>query len=457
MRSTNWKRVIPALSGMIGNGGIGAAQQGQSRDLRIAFFSPPLSSHLQAMGALAAALAERGHQSFFVGHPDLADGMPASLTLIPLDPRLCDWTPESVIRTTRRPALPLGVLSTVRDMAAMTRSLASQAPGLLRQHAIEAVVTDQMEAGGALAAEHLGLPFVSVAAAAPINREPLVPLPVLEWPYEASEKAAKRNKTGERIADWLTARHDRTIARCALELGCEPKTRLSDCLSPLAQISQLTRSFDFPRQHLPDGFHYVGPLRGETIDFSTEPMPEIPGDRPFVFASLGTLQGHRLRLFQRITRACHSLGMRVMIAHCGGLNAAQAASLSADWVVDRVDQQAALQQADLVITHAGLNTVVDALAASVPMLCIPHSFDQPGMAARVRHAGVGEVVSPHATQRAIAAALNRLIQNQARYRAAARPLAQDIASAGGAVRAAALIEAAFLGAHPVLRDRREAA
>jgi zeaxanthin glucosyltransferase len=425
--------------------------------LRIAFFSPPLSSHLQAMGALAAALAERGHQSFYVGHPDLAGSLPESLSLIPLDPDQCDWTPASVVRTTRRPALPLGILRTVHDMTAMTRTLVAQAPGLLRQHGIEAVVTDQMEAGGALVAEHLGLPFVSVAAAAPINREPLVPLPVLDWPYEATEKAAKRNKVGERVADWLTSQHDRAIAQCAADLGCKPKARLSDCLSPLAQISQLTKSFDFPRQHLAGGFHHVGPLRRQDADPQSEPMPEISRDRPFVFASLGTLQGHRLRLFQRITRACHSLGMQVMIAHCGGLNAAQAQSLPADWVVNRVDQRAALQRADIVITHAGLNTVVDALGAAVPMLCIPLAFDQPGMAARVRHAGVGEVVSKHAAQRTIAAALDKLIQNHAAYQAAARPLAQDLATAGGANRAGALIEAAFLTARPAARDRREAA
>jgi zeaxanthin glucosyltransferase len=425
--------------------------------LRIAFFSPPLSSHLHAMGALAAALNERDHQSFLVGHPDLAGSLSESLSLIPLDPHRCDWTPASIVRTTRRPALPLGVLRTVRDMAAMTRDLAAQAPCLMREHGIEAVVTDQMEAGGALVAEHLGLPFVSLAAAAPINREPLVPLPVLDWPYEASEKAAKRNKVGERVADWLTLQHDRAIARCAAELGCKPKARLSDCLSPLAQISQLTKSFDFPRQHLASGFHYVGPLRRQTADLNAEPMPLISQDRPFVFASLGTLQGHRLRLFDRITRACHSLGMQVMIAHCGGLNPAQAQSLSADWVVDRVDQQAAIRQADIVITHAGLNTVVDALTATVPMLCIPHAFDQPGMAARVRHAGVGEVVSQHASRRTIEAALAKLIANHARYQTAARPLAEDIAAAGGAERAATLVEAAFLGAEPVSRDTREAA
>lgn len=408
------------------------------------------------MGALAEALALRGHQCFFVGHPDLAGVLPNSLTLIALDARRCSWSPASVIRNTRRPALPFGIRRTVADMAAITRSLADQAPALLRQHGIEAVVTDQMEAGGALVAEHLALPFVSIAVAAPINREPLVPLPVLDWPYEASEAAAKRNEVGARIADWLTARHERAIAESAAELGCKPKARLVDCLSPLAQISQLTLGFDFPRQHLPDTFHYVGMLR-QSSPSRVQPMPSIPADRPFVFASLGTLQGHRLALFQRIARACRRLDVQLMIAHCGGLSETQAQSLDADWVVNRVDQQAALARADVVITHAGLNTVVDALAASVPMLCIPLAFDQPGMAARVRHAGVGEIVSSRAFHATIAAALDTLLKNRARYQAAAQPLARQLAEAGGAERAARLIEQAIAPGHPVDAASREAA
>ncbi|MBS9719091.1 glycosyltransferase family 1 protein [Tianweitania sp. BSSL-BM11] len=424
--------------------------------MRIAFFSPGLSSHLQAMGALGATLVERGHQCFYVGHPDLAADLPQSLELIALDPARCSWSPASVIRNTRRPSLPLGIRRTVADMAAITRSLCSQAPALLRQHGIEAVVCDQMEAGGALVAEHLGLPFVSLAVAAPINREPLVPLPVLDWPYENSEAAIKRNAVGERIADWLTLRHDHAIADCAAQLGCSPKPRLVDCLSPLAQISQLVEGFDFPRLHRPDTFSYIGALRQQQPVPLTQAMPQIARDRPFVFASLGTLQGHRFNLFQRIARACRTLDVQLMIAHCGGLSPAQAGRLDADWVVNRVDQKTALARADVVITHAGLNTVVDALTAGVPMLCIPLAFDQPGMAARVRHAGVGEIVSKRASPKVIATALNILLAASSQYKAAAQPLAKDFASAGGARRAAVLIEQAFTQDAPV-QSRSQAA
>jgi len=425
--------------------------------LRIAFFSPPFFSHLQAMDAIAEQLAARGHEAFLVAHPDLAEQIPSSLRLLPLDAQRCQWSPATCLRHARQPAFPFGVRRTISDMVHITRSLVEQAPALLREHGIEAVVCDQMEGGGALVADHLDLPFVSIAVAAPINREPLVPLPVLDWPYEDSEAAKKRNKVGERIADFLTAPHDRLIRNSAAALGCAPKARLSDCLSPLAQISQLTAGFDFPRHHLPDSFHYVGALRSPSGSASGQPMPAISRDRPFVFTSFGTLQGHRFRLFQPIARACRALDVQLMIAHCGGLTAAQADNLDADWVVNRVSQAEALTQADLVITHAGLNTVVDAIAAAVPMLCIPLAFDQPGMAARVQRAGLGEVVSSRASQKSLSAAIDRLLRERSRIRLAAEPFARDIAAAGGAEHAARLIEQAFLMRQPVTRPAMEVA
>lgn len=337
-------------------------------------------------------------------------------------------------------------------MARMTQDLCRQAPALLRAFGIEGVVCDQMEAGGSLVAEHLGLPFVAVAAAVPINREPLVPLPVLPFPYDASEAAQHRNRVAAQIADWMTARHDRVIAAEAAPLGCAPKKTLSDCLSPLAQISQLTSGFDMPRLNLPASFHYVGPLRPTPVETRATTLPPLQTERPFVFASLGTLQGHRLLLWRRIAKACRRLDLQLLVAHCGGLTPSQAATIDADFVVDRVSQDDAIARADFVITHGGVNTVLDAVAAQVPMLCIPLAFDQPGMAARVKRNKLGQVVSKRATTRTLEDALRTLLAERQAVKVAAEPLAEEMRQGGGAKRAAAIIEMALTTRAPVTRD-----
>jgi zeaxanthin glucosyltransferase len=422
--------------------------------LRIAFFSPPLWSHLAVYRALAGALAKRGHGCFLIGHPDLGGFDGGSLALAALDPAGCAWNPESVTANARRPGLPFGILRVVNDMAAMTRSLCLQGPALLRELGIDGVVSDQMESAGAIVAEHLNLPFVTVASALPVNREPSIPLPVLDWPWEDSAAALKRNRGGEWVADLLTRRIDRTIAAEAGRLGCAPKRRQADCLSPLAEIGQIVPGFDFPRRNLPAHFHPVGPLRDGVRGGA--PLPPIPSGKPLVFCSFGTLQGHRLGLFRRVAKACRQVGTRLLAAHCGGLSPEQATTVDADWVVDRVDQEEAVRRADVVVTHGGLNTALDALAAGTPMLVIPLAFDQPGVAARVRHLGAGEVVSSRPCAATLAQALGRLLSDKG-FGERAGSLKHEFVAAGGAARAASVIEQALCERRPVPRQEALAA
>jgi MGT family glycosyltransferase len=61
-------------------------------------------------------------------------------------------------------------------------------------------------------------------------------------------------------------------------------------------------------------------------------------------------------------------------------------------IVSTAPQIKSLKRAAICITHAGLNTALEALAQGVPMVAIPIGFDQPGVAARIAYHGVGEFV-----------------------------------------------------------------
>ena len=52
-----------------------------------------------------------------------------------------------------------------------------------------------------------------------------------------------------------------------------------------------------------------------------------------------------------------------------------------------------LKRARLVITHAGMNKVLEALTQGVPMVAIPITNDQPGGVSRFACSGAGEVIS----------------------------------------------------------------
>ena len=71
----------------------------------------------------------------------------------------------------------------------------------------------------------------------------------------------------------------------------------------------------------------------------------------------------------------------------------QFASLPRDPItVPFAPQLELLKRAAVCITHAGLNTALESLTNGVPMVAIPITNDQPGVAARVRWTRSGEVV-----------------------------------------------------------------
>jgi UDP:flavonoid glycosyltransferase YjiC (YdhE family) len=169
-----------------------------------------------------------------------------------------------------------------------------------------------------------------------------------------------------------------------------------------------------------------------------------------VFASLGTLQGERMSMFERIAQACQRLDTQLLIAHCGHLNSAQERRLlarGASWVTDFAPQQWAIAQADAVVTHGGLNTVLDAIAHRTPMLVMPIAFDQPGVAARVSYHRVGTHLSRHARAGRITESLKGLLTVPM---PGFEPMTAELQRCGGAARAATIVERAVTAGHPVM-------
>jgi UDP:flavonoid glycosyltransferase YjiC (YdhE family) len=115
----------------------------------------------------------------------------------------------------------------------------------------------------------------------------------------------------------------------------------------------------------------------------------------------------------------------------------------ASWVCAFAPQQQALARADAVVSHAGLNTVLDAIAARTPILALPIAFDQPGAAARILHAGIGLRASPRLAGAAVIERQLRRLFDEPRFGAKLDALAPALAQAGGAARAADIVEAAL--------------
>jgi len=97
----------------------------------------------------------------------------------------------------------------------------------------------------------------------------------------------------------------------------------------------------------------------------------------------------------------------------------------------------------LVITHGGLNTVLECLSEGVPMVALPITNDQPGVASRIAHLGVGECIPiKKLTAPTLRAAVGRVLASAA-HKERATQFAGEIGRRDGPSEAAGLIETAF--------------
>jgi MGT family glycosyltransferase len=113
-------------------------------------------------------------------------------------------------------------------------------------------------------------------------------------------------------------------------------------------------------------------------------------------------------------------------------------------VVKNAPQLDVLKRATLCITHAGLNTVLESLSTGVPMVAIPITNDQPGVAARIAYTRTGVVLAikkltGKAGAEKLRAAIDSVLTDPS-YRENAQKIQQAFACANGLEKAADIID-----------------
>jgi len=98
-------------------------------------------------------------------------------------------------------------------------------------------------------------------------------------------------------------------------------------------------------------------------------------------------------------------------------------------LVDWVPHASVVPWADVVITHGGMGTVMEALSHGVPLVCIPMGRDQYGNADRISTLGAGKTLEASSAPDVVRATVTDVLSSPS-YRAAARNLA-DLISAYG--------------------------
>jgi MGT family glycosyltransferase len=414
---------------------------------------PAESGHLNTFIPLAKELLNRGHNVTVIASLDaqkkvIANGLgfkPIGEDIFPLGSLKERFT-------------ELGKLSglaalkyTIEIFKESATSVLRDAPEVIKENGIEALLVDQSCSEAGTVAEFLGIPFVTICSAVVLNRDPDIPPFSTTWEYNPTWKGRLRNKLGYQILNRVVKPRYDVLMEYRQKWNLPLDSGVNSLYSPLAQISHQPAELEYPRKTLPKWFHFTGPYHysasREPVAFPWEKLTE----KPLIYASMGTLQNRLIDVFEKIASACEGLDAQLVITLGGSATPESLPKLPGNpLVVSYAPQLELLKKATLVITHAGMNTTLECLTNGVPMVAIPVANDQPGIAARIAWTGVGELVPlKKLSVEKLREAVKQVLTEDS-YKKNALRLQEGIKQAGGVSRAADIIEQAVSTGKPVL-------
>jgi MGT family glycosyltransferase len=284
----------------------------------------------------------------------------------------------------------------------------------------DVIVSDSMAFWGKLIARKLGIPFISSTTTFAFNQHSAKVMkqsgPGL---FDLLKSMPKVNKSLQRL------REKGYPVKNVLDIVANDNdTKTIVYTSPLFQPCAETFS---------NNYAFVGPI----LRPARESIEKV--DQPTIYISLGTVNNDHPDFYQNCLKAMAGQPYRVVLSVGGETDIRKLGDIPANCqVAHTVDQIAVLQQADVFVTHCGMNSVSEALYYGVPLVLFPQTPEQQGVANRVLELKAGialEGTAPEAIRKAVQTALERQ-----ELRDGAAVIQASFRQCGGAKEAANFIE-----------------
>ena len=257
----------------------------------------------------------------------------------------------------------------------------------------------------------------------------------MAWPTAMFGLVIPRRVTPTLLAHWdLTGTPDVLIydasnigaGVAAREVGVPSFAFQVSLSAPVLFMGALRQVAEFPHDVLIDpspntwraegeGSHERIPIRSVGWSDPRGVLPEILQPRAAgrtTYLTLGTVAFGAVEVLRRSVLETASRCDRVIVAAGPDADLAALGQLPDNVHVERfVDQPRVLERVDLAVHHGGSGTVLGCLAAGVPQIITPQGADQHLNAARLEELGLGAVVRNDAPGGAVAAVVDRLLDD----------------------------------------------
>ncbi len=384
---------------------------------RIVFFCIPAHGHTNPTLGVVKELTRRGHEVLYYSYEPFREKIQtAGAEFIPCD------SFDAELRLTKEEAVQLG-----SDLALSTRVLVDTTLALdemvcteMQKLRPDCIVADSMAVWGKAVAWKLGIPFVSSTTTFAFNQH--------------SAKILKQSP-GQLVSMLFSMpKINRQINR--LRQAGYPVKSILDILSNddrTDTIVYTSPQFQPCAETFSEKYAFVGPSirpAGEQVEKIREKL---------VYISMGTVNNDMLPLYRSCIGALKDTAYQVILSVGCQVDPEAFGALPENITVyPSVDQIAVLQQADVFLSHCGMNSASESLYYSVPLVMLPKTSEQGGVAARIAQLGAGLLLEKTAP-RAIREAVEQVLHDPS-YREKAQIIADGFRSCTGAAGAADKIE-----------------
>ena len=375
------------------------------------------TGHFNATLALAKTLRGRGHEVRYLAMPDRA--APLEQQGFETIPIMEEYFPRGA-PSSGQPAGSRFALSfwterrrgIVRARAAFDALVERELDQILTRHQPDLCLVDPLFPAVAVVTERANVRTLMLSTTLPLARiRGIAPLctdiaPTGDWLGHARAASAWTQLLVKqaflRGLARLGLRFDRelTLLRAAKRRGF-PQSRIQRAAFyasrvELPELILCPREFDFRSPEVDPTRHYVGPVIDLQRHEPSFPWQRIAPDKPLVYCSLGSAP-HQWPHFPRFLSSVLAAARQrtdwqwvISTGESAYQDALQRAPSEAV-VVPYAPQLGLLSRASVMVTHAGLNSLKEALWHAVPLAALPCMLDQKGNAARIAYHGLGAV------------------------------------------------------------------
>lgn len=380
---------------------------------KIVFFCIPAHGHTNPTLGVVRELTARGHQVWYYSYAPFREKIEAAgATFVSCD----EATPEQDLSPREAARMGKDLALSTRVLVDVTLTLDHRVCAEMEQLKPDCIVADSMAMWGKAVARKLGIPFVSSTTTFAFNR--------------FSAKIMKQSVGSLATMLFSMPKVGKQIKR--LQAKGYPVKNVLDILQNddnTHTVVYTSPQFQPCAETFSDKYAFVGP--------SVRPAAgEIEKTRDkLIYVSMGTVNNDMLPFYRRCIAALGGLDCQVILSVGTAVPLEAFGELPEQVsVFPQVDQIAVLEKADVFLSHGGMNSVSESLYYGVPLVLLPQTSEQGGVAARVVQLGAGILLEKQ-SQQAIRQEVRQVLEDPA-YRENAAAISAGFRRCSGAKGAA---------------------